>query len=219
VSAILKKSELVRNFFTQLPEATIDECVRTTNVSRRTIVYIRKEMVEEGLLKPGRRTKLERPIPEELPQKQIDSDAKIPIVSGMLLDGETLRNLAKNDDFEEEITDDQDTQRKLLKEVRKLALGAGVHPDTRLSAIQVWAKLKDIAKAKDIGPGLPKTEEDIIFRLVRIMQGVGPTLVLKAIEQAFERINPDDKAPDQQSPAIIGVTETPGPAEYEDSPA
>lgn len=189
----------------------------TTGTSRRTVSYVRKQMMKEGLLPKGRRVTNLPKIPESV--KEILPSETSPTISGLLIDGEKLRELAKSENFEDEIADDEDTQKKLLKEIRKIALGVGMHPDTRLSAIQVWAKLKDIAKSKEIGPGNPKTEEEVILRLVRLMQAVGPKLVIKALEAAFERKDTAEEAKIEQTPAFIRTTKTSNPPDYEGNPS
>jgi len=177
-----RQTTFVKKWLEKHPNASIKETIEGTKTSKRTVERARIELMEDGLLTPSRRAIL-------------DGE---PDYSNQTLDTQTLQNIAKTitSDESNEIIEaaedyDEETRLKMLKEVKNIALNSGAHPDTRLSAIQIWAKLKDIAKAKDIGPGPPRNEQEIIDRLSRIMVGVGPTLTIKALDFAFKKEKPD----------------------------
>jgi hypothetical protein len=202
-------TERVRAAILQNPSATVSSIENFTGASRRTVYYVLNKLRKEGLIPSSRKDK---PATEE---------AKEPtVVTSQIIDDPTLQAMANSENFDEDFGTEDEVRAKLLRVVQKMAFDPLLHPDTRLSASQVWAKLKDIARSKDLGPGPPRTEDEIIDRLVRLMQGVGPGLVIKALDQAFaqRKDTSDEKAPDQQTPASPGATETPDSTGYDHLP-
>ena len=169
------------------------------------VSHVRAEMVKEGLALPLAKVSPMRshilsyftpPIKDGEPEIDIQKE---------LTDGKEMQELAISDpsklDIDDiDITDDQ-MQKKLLKQVQLMAFDPSLHPDTRLNAINIYAKVKDIARAKDLGPGPPRSQDEIIERLVRILRGVGPTLSIKAVHYAF----PSEKTNESETPD--GTTE------------
>lgn len=188
------KQEIIRDLLLANPEMTIRELQHQTKISKRTIMYARDSLIKDGLLPPSRQNILET-LPEEGKITQYTE----------LLDGKSLSDLAGEAEFEEEIADDVMIQKKLMKEVRTIAFNPVNHPDVRLSAIQIWAKLKDLEKQKDIGPGPPRSESEIIERMTRLMKGVGPNICLKSLEIAFPKGNSNEKAQIDEIETISGA--------------
>jgi hypothetical protein len=200
-------TERVRAAILQNPSATVSSIENFTGASRRTVYYVLNKLRKEGLIPTSRR---DPPATEEAKEP--------PIVVAQIIDDPTLKAMAVSETLEDDFGTEDEVRVKLLRVVQKMAFDPLLHADTRLNASQVWAKLKDIARSKDLGPGAPRTETEIIDRLVRIMQGVGPQLVIKAIDKAFQKGTSDEKAPDQQTPASPGATETPDSTGYDHLP-
>lgn len=175
------KQDQIREYILTHPTSSIREIQHALGFSKRTVMYAREKMVKEGLLPPSRQTQ-----PEHTNALNNREPVEITKMTE-LVEGKTLYELAEQEDFDEEIGDDLEIQKKLMKEVRSIAFNPLNHPDVRLSAITIWAKLKDLEKTKDLGPGPPRKKEDIIERLVRLMKGVGPKIVLESIEVAFPK--------------------------------
>lgn len=188
------------------PSKITSEICKALRVSIRTVAMARRELMNEGLIPASRR--VNRPV-----LKKQD-------IMDHLLSNKTLQDIAKSSAESKEAQDlldsvedfdefDEETRKKMLRQVRIIALDPTLHPDSRLSAVNIWAKLRDLAKAKDIGPGPPRSESEILDRLVRLMQGVGPNLVVKALDKAFPKENADEDKQDSPPSGTPEVISTP----------
>jgi DNA-binding Lrp family transcriptional regulator len=162
-SNILNKA--IRAYLLADSAASIDEIVEKTGASKRTVQYIRAELRKSGLLEPSRR--------ESIPLEVTNIE-------------ETIVNLPNPDFISPEMLSDDEIRNKLLRQVQMTAFDPKVSAQTRLDAAQVWVKLRDISREKELGPGNPLTEEDVVDRLIRIMKACGPGPVIKALERAFK---------------------------------
>jgi hypothetical protein len=172
--------------------------VDMSGYSKPTVVRVKNSLRQKGLLDEAKARNSAKSFKRE---HNLDD-------SSQLTDAKQLLELANSDILDFGLDSEEDTRKKLLKQVQLLALDPGVHPDTRLSATQVWVKLKDIARAKDLGPGLPRSREEIIDRLIRIMQAVGANLSITALEAAFKKENSDAEAQNVEIPTSPGASET-----------
>jgi hypothetical protein len=125
-------------------------------------------MVVEGVCKPNRRGGKSLSGPDEEPSGSAGQAEKS---DNKLLDGEQMMALAEGDSADVDV-DDPATRKRMLKELRSIAFGEN-HPDVKVTAMKAWFTLKDIADAKDLGPGAPKTEEDAIARLADMHKATG----------------------------------------------
>ena len=200
-----KLTKVLRAYILGNPTATAEDIVRNTGASRRTIYYVKQTLVKEGLLPPNRRLNesnaghegTEQPVtPEVIPEYET-------------LDNETLQEMADDPDFEEEILEaDDETKAKILKEAKRIAFDPKIHPDTRMSAMQLWLKIKDVAKSHDLGPGPPRSRDEILERLSRLMRGCGPKISLEAFHTAFQKEKLDEQAPNLKTSASPGAPTT-----------
>lgn len=208
------KQAKVAAFYARNPGATARDVAAACEVSLRLVSTVREEMVLKGICKPKlRTTKVKPPVQTELP---------VPPPANTLLDGEQLATLAAGDMTDVEDADPE-TRKKMLRELRLIAFTANL-PDTRVMAMKAWFALKDMASAKDLGPGLPLTEEAAILRLSDMHTAAGFNISFKAITRAFSlsrilhaieelfsrKEEPDVEASDKQAAAAGG---TPGHAE------
>lgn len=204
-----------------------------SGTSERTIARARAELTREGkFIQVHDRLRMPKAPPpmaqgEPEPAEPETPAAESPKVapkepaagktSYSMLDSDALTRLADMVDVAVDSGDDEGIHRMLLKQCLTFAFRADLHPDTRMSASQLWAKLKDMAKAKDLGPGKPKTFADGVARLKELLTACGPTMVLAAVHEAFEVTT--DAAKDDEGPPPGGTQETPGPAGHQGDPA
>lgn len=188
------KTAKVTAWFLQHPHASISEArVALPGIGERTIAQVRSDLAGKGLLVPGRNRK------EQSPTIPADPPSPVPIGTGdgpgqaaslpdgTLLDDAGMRALADpSTGFLADLDlDDEETRKKLLREVKRIAFDVNAHPDTRLSATQVWLKLKDMAKTRELGPGVPLTRAAAVSRLKDLILAVGLELALEALLLAF----------------------------------
>jgi hypothetical protein len=81
--------------------------------------------------------------------------------------------------------DDGEVRRRLLKQCLSFAFNPELHPDTCMSASQMWAKLKEQTKARDLGPGNPLTLEAAVERHRDIDAACGPEITALGCAAAF----------------------------------
>jgi hypothetical protein len=109
-----------------------------------------------------------------------------------MLDTAAMRAIADMADIENLDLDDADVHKRLLKQCIRFAFDPNLHPDTRMSASTMWAKLKDLQKARDLGPGKPMTFETAVSRMCDLMQAAGPEITLAAVNAAFDVKDPNE---------------------------
>jgi len=183
----------VKMFLLANPAATSSEAAKATGASKRTVFLAKKDLIDAGQMERVRydhKRRAAKSSPE-----------------GAMMDGETLRAIAANTDLVDDLVDEAATRDKLLRQVQRMALDPMLPADLRLSATQVWVKVKDIARTKDLGPGPPRTEEEILARLTRLLQAVGPKIALKALNMVFGKGETDEKASSQPSVSSEGTSE------------
>jgi hypothetical protein len=124
-----------------------------------------------------------------------------------------MMELAAMVDMAVESGDDERIQKLLIKQCIVFALRSDLHPDTRMSASQMWGKLRDMAKAKDLGPGKPKTRKDAVERTRDVLVAVGPEITLEAVHLAFHvKEAPDAEAQAEQAVPAGGPAQDVGAA-------
>jgi hypothetical protein len=163
-------------FYRRNPQATLAEVSAACEVSERTAWKARQQMVIEGVCKPNKRggMSLAAPKPPATPA---------PPPANTIIDGEQLLALGAGDLTGLEDADPE-TRKKMLSELRTIAFTNG-SADTRVTAMKAWFALKDMASAKDLGPGKPRTEEDAILRLSSIQTAVGIGISVKSLIKSF----------------------------------
>lgn len=217
------KSNNVRAYFLQHPDASIKDAAKALGVSERTAAQVRSELAEKGLVTPGRNRVVRPPkqpviLPEPPAPGHVAPEEPTPTTG--LLDDQTMRRLADpNTSLQDLDLDDDETRKILLREVKKLAFSPLTSPDTRLSATQVWLKLKDMAKSRELGPGKPLTHATALSRLVALLRAVGAEFALAAMYEAFNvKEAPDAPAQDEQTAPPVGTTTATLPPGHEGTP-
>lgn len=200
--------QAARNYLIKNPDASIAEAAKATNMGERTIARARKQLVDEGVLPGGRNAE---PAPEA-PSSSVEPVAPAaPTKAGKsgnaLLDAQAMKELDEMLNAVEEDEDDAESQKKMLRQVKRMAFDLRLHPDTRMSAMQMWGKLRDMTAARTLGPGKPLNEEAAIDRLVLLFEAVGADIAVKAMYKAFGLGDTSGETNTQATDK--GITETP----------
>jgi hypothetical protein len=207
-----------REYVLSHPDESKRQQAKGAEVSEPTIARIRAELIKEGLFAPSRKDTQPRGNRVTPPPLVFKDEPTIVEARRMapprptrytpegLLDAEAMATIADLAEQMEE-ADDETVHKKLLRQCLTFAFDPKLHPDTRMSASQMWAKLRDLLKAKDLGPGKPVDFEAGTLRLADLMSACGPQMTLAAVKIAFDT----KEAPGgQPTLAPGGATEAPG---------
>jgi len=201
--------EAARAEYLHHPDASIAEVAKATGVAVRTVARARETLVKEGLLAPGRNattsaadaaalaltartmgTAPPKALQELQEGPQDDPGSTIRPKQGPTaprqgtIDGEALRKMSEMlDQLADE--DDDITRKRMLRQVKRFAFDPNLHPDTRMSASQLWAKLLDMQRAKDLGPGVPLTIVNAVERVTDFDKACGVKIAVSALFRAF----------------------------------
>lgn len=187
-------------------------------VSVSLIGLARAALIKDGKLAPSRKGETGVLLPEPGTGTEQASAAPVAPVSPVrtpagMLDHQAMQAMADMiDQFADENgeIDDAKVHKKLLRQCLTFAFNPGLHPDTRMSASQMWSKLRDQAKSHALGPGKPLTYEDGVLRLADMMKAAGSKMTLDAINRAFDvQETPNAKANDE-APTTVGTAQAPG---------
>jgi hypothetical protein len=229
VSLAQAKIESVKRFILQHPAAKDFEIIDALRCSRRTIAYARADLVQMGLI-PAPRKRVPKSEPalvapvqpisgSSVPEGTVVSSAAEDTYAGSIVTPATVMMLASGpvDDPEET---DLEIQKRMTREAKKMAFDPKLHPDTRMSAMQLWVKLKDAARARDLGPGVPKTYEDAVTRCMDMFRACGIKMVLDAFQrlwglnliiEAIENFLKKEPA-DEVQPEAVEQADAPSPS-------
>lgn len=167
-------------------------------VSDSTIARARRELVLEASIEKSRKSppRFDPLPPAPPPPPKPAGEPEQPKKPATMLDSDAMRALADITSLiDSDKLDDVEVHKRLLKQCLRFAFDPRLHPDTRMSASQMWSKLRDQAKAKDLGPGVPLNFEDAVARLADMMQACGPKITLAAVNIAFDSKEKPDEAP------------------------
>ena len=195
------------------PEMSKSQVSKALGVSDATVARARRDLVEEGLFPKARNAPAPTPVPKflpavvrepvpvppvaaapEPPPRPQAAPAKLTDHAGMKkladaapggADIAAFADLAAMIDEAIESGDHEAIQKKLLKQCLMFAMRPDLHPDTRMSASQMYNKLRDMAKAKDLGPGKPKNFAAGLTRLTELHAAVGIEMTFQAALAAF----------------------------------
>lgn len=188
--------------------------------STAMIAMVRRELVAEGLITRSR--KAIKP-PEGSPKGYValvepdETTPTVPVAPASVLDHEAMKTLAGITDLDD--LDDDAIYRRMLKQCVRFTFDPNLHPDTRMSASQMYHKLKAMAKEKDLGPGVPVTRIDVRNRLADLMRACGADVTLEAINIAFDvKEEPLAQETHDQAEAPGGIEGAPGPTGHPSDP-
>lgn len=207
------KRKQAMQYLREHPDASIADTARALGLGTRTVAYARKILVEQKVLPPYQRGTLETgdeaTATPETPSSSVETPASSPKKSpGTMLDAKALEELSGMLDRIEENEDDIESQKLMLRQVKRMAFDLRLHPDTRMSAMQLWTKLRDTVTSRILGPGKPLTREAALDRLVMLFEAVGPLLAVEAMNKAFG-ITDEGQAPTNSGEAERLLPRTP----------
>jgi hypothetical protein len=222
-----------REYYLRFPDQSIAEVAKALNISVRTVARAREGLVREGLLLPGRqatandlaaidvleaaaRIRVAEEIGKVIPPEPEKGEANLAATEAKrgsggrnkLLDDDALQQMSDMLDEVASSDDVEETRKRMLRQVQRFAFDPTLHPDTRMSASQLWAKLVDMQRAKDLGPGKPLTLADAIARATDFCMAAGPNVMVPAFYAAFNLENPSVQAKDEQAAPPSGSPQT-----------
>jgi hypothetical protein len=190
------------------PGDTNAQAAAGSGVSAGSIQNARRQLVREGAITPSRKAKKAPSAPVQ--GIGASPEQKVPAPPAQMLDHKAM--LALNDMAGSDLAtlDDEEVQRRMLRQCIAFAFDTALHPDTRMSASQMWGKLRDQAKTKDLGPGVPTTFQMGVERLADLHRAVGVKMVLAAVNLAFPDVGGPDEGqlPPLASEAVSGALGT-----------
>ncbi len=178
--------------------------------SEPTIARARAELVRDGLIPASRKKETPSVGPAVRPVSEAPSP-QAPAPTGGNVDAQAMQALADMIDAAASEEDDGLVHKRLLKQCLLFAFDTRLHPDTRMSASQMWSKLKDQTKARELGPGKPKTFDDAVARLSELQVACGLDVVLAAVQKTLDALGVANEGhlptnDDQATPGAIGAT-------------
>jgi len=212
-SLVAVRLEQARTYILQNPTHSKSQCVLATGCSDATVARARRDLILEGLLAPPRNAAPRTAEPGSKAAQPTEAKTAVdtpppakstaPAKGSSLLDHAALVELAKMIDDLVDAGDDETIHRRLIKQCLTFAFRPDLHPDTRMSASQMYGKLRDMARAKELGPGKPKTFTIGVERLTDLLIACGPEMAMASIQKAFtvkEEANAEAQN-DQAAPA------------------
>lgn len=227
ITLVAARLQQARNYILTNPTHSKSQCVLATGCSDATVARARRDLILEGLLAPPRNAPVAKAVsvPEPKatqPTEPSGTVAPPPAVSPApakgssgLLDHAAMLELAAMVDAAVESGDDEAIHKKLIKQCLTFAFRPDLHPDTRMTASQMYGKLRDMARLKELGPGKPKTFVLGTDRLADMLTACGPEMTMAAVAKAFtvKEAKPDEDQPPQQqheeAPAAVAETVEP----------
>ena len=195
-----KVLDFAKSFILKNPNSSPDEATVKAGIRPSTFALAKRQLADEGLIKLSTRGR----------KRGVEGREVKP--EGHVIKPKELEALVPDAILESDLLNDDEVRRDLIKQVHRIAFDLNERAETRLAATQVWAKLKDMASQKDLGPGVPKSQDDAIDRLSRIMVAVGLGIVVQSLQQAFPKVYKYEEQPNDESSASSGTSETPNPA-------
>jgi len=183
------RRELATAYLLAHPEEKDIDVMKALQCNATTVSRARRDLVSKGLISPltVRKYVKRTPPPLKLPTYQEENEVVGAPSEGVLVKPSSLStpDITKILDIDIDNIPDEETRKKMLREVRTLAFGVNTNSDTKLSAIQLWVKIKDSTQAKELGPGPPMTKEAAVTRLSDLMTACGLEIVTLAYMKSF----------------------------------
>lgn len=180
------KLQRAKDYILAHPDESKTQQAIAIGCSESYIGLARKALIAEGKLAPSRKQytgHVRRIAPQPAPPPggytAADAATTLPTKDSAAMAAMAAAADALSDD---EMMDDEVIYKKFLRQCISFAMNPELHPDTRMSAQQMWLKFRDNSRVKDLGPGAPMTFEDGTVRLMDMHEACGPEMVLAAIE-------------------------------------
>jgi hypothetical protein len=190
------RREQAESFLLANQAAKDSEVAASTGIDKVTVGRARANLISQGLL------------PESTRKRATPARAKAPArPTGPPPD--SLLTDADMRDLELGAMTDEDTRKKILTALRKIAFSPGINTETAMNAMALWVKLKDAAASKELGPGKPLTRADAKERVLSLMKAVGFDLIFECFQELFV---PKEATPDEGLVPAEHREAPPGPA-------
>jgi len=201
------RKERAREYILAHKDESIKEQAMGADCSEPLISLVRRELVAEGLLTVGRSTRKTAPAP-----KPTAPLVESPTPPAQMLDHTAMQAIADMAALTDDKATDEQVSSAMLKQCIRFAFDPNLHPDTRMSASQMWAKLKERQREKQLGPRAPMTFEAASRRMADLMIAAGAKVTTAAIHLAFEVSDEGRQVPPQPpeaAPDVSGATPAP----------
>lgn len=206
----VSKTEAARNYLLDHPDALNAEVARIVPCEPKAVAVARKQLEKEGYFAEHSANRA----------KYAASRFK---KSGIIRPTNILQTLAPNaqrtiaetvapytpaattdlykllESGEDPDIDDEKTRVAMLKQLRLMSFDASLHQSIRMSAMDLYNKLKETARGQTIGPGKPLTHADALDRLCLLFKAVGATLVLEATAKAFALVEGEQNSNEESN--------------------
>jgi hypothetical protein len=166
------KSDKARAYILAHPDESKSVQAAGAGCSEQLIAEMRRALIAEGKLAPSRKAMSVTDVP------------LAPAPPAGMLDHQAMQALADIASLED--LDDEEVQKRMLKQCVKFAFDTNLHADTRMTASVQWGKLRDAVRTKDLGPGPPLTREAARGRLADLQKSIADVdLVVEALFRAY----------------------------------
>ncbi len=200
------RKERAREYILAHKDESIKEQAMGADCSEPLISLVRRELVAEGLLTVGRSTrKTAKPVSVQKSAPLVES----PTPPAQMLDHTAMAAIADMAALTDDKATDEQVSTAMLKQCIRFAFDPNLHPDTRMSASQMWAKLKERQREKQLGPRAPMTFEAASRRMADLMIAAGAKVTTAALHLAFEVRDEGRQVPPQPVEAAPPVSGTP----------
>lgn len=180
-----------KKYILEHPDQTKAQQAVALRVSTSTIARARAQLVDEGFRPPSRKTsKATVPgssahPPARSPVEESGQQLSPQAPAHTTLDHAALSALVEMTEMDLDLSDEE-IMKRLLKQCLMFAFDARLHPDTRMSASNMWAKFKEQKQQKAHGPGAPVDFAQAVEWTADILIAVGPSVSIAAINKAFD---------------------------------
>lgn len=188
------ESNRVREYLLEHPEATNRDVRDDLVVSIRLITRVRAKMVEEGLLPPAwgdhfaaeRARRRANPIPEV---EEAAKDTPFETASTADLERAIDANAKQSNttDYFAGIEDDEEIDFGKLRRILWRVANRDKDPRIRTQAIWTLTRMQQDVSDRPLGPGIPRTRQSILDRLLLLFEGVGADVVVEAMQMYLEK--------------------------------
>jgi hypothetical protein len=213
-----KERLLAEKYLLEHPNARDKDVVEALGITAATVTRARRVLIARGQLEKRTARRSQTPAREPASPAKPKKDAP-----GLLTGGQLIKKAEDSPPTTHELPDidldslsDEETRKRIQRDLRRLAFGLDVNNDTKLAAMQLWFKIKDFVNQQEIGPGKPKTRADAITRLRRMFKAVGFEIAHQAFTEEFlpkkEGLN-EGQLPTHNgeiAPSDAGISPAPG---------
>jgi hypothetical protein len=185
------------------PTATNKDVAASVGISQRTVGYARAELVNSGQIPPAWGDH-KSAISKGAPIPKTTADAITTAAEGSPFDLQTTSDLnaavetasrhtpkksrlaMKSYLDDAEFDTDEIDFAKLKRILWRIARS---DPDSRIRTSAIWTltRIQQDVDERPLGPGIPRTKANIIDRLCQLFDGVGPAIVIEAMQTYLEK--------------------------------